>query len=193
MNLPNQITLGRLVLTGLFVLVLTWAGPWAWTAGAYLFIVAAISDYFDGYYARKHKLVTNFGALMDPLVDKVLICSAFVLLACHGQIAGWVVTLVVAREFLVTGLRLVAASQGLVLSADKGGKWKTGAQIATAIYHLMWLAAKEPSMAWFGPFFALPGFGPGGMGLTFTVLAVVSTVWSGLRYMINNRHVIKDV
>lgn len=209
MNLPNQITLARLGITGLFVVLLTVEVRHGWSWAAVLFIIACLTDYLDGYLARTRGLVTSFGALMDPLVDKVLVCSAFILLSCAvrepsgaatdaadvqfaGLVPPWVTVLVVAREFLVTGLRLVAASQGAVLSADWWGKWKTGAQIAVLVYALMFLAVREPPFAWFAPFFEVKVLSPPFLGRLFLWLAVFTTVWSGIRYLLNNRHIIRD-
>ncbi len=192
MNLPNQITLARLVLTAVFVVVLAVPVPWAWSWAAVLFIVGSISDYFDGWLARKYGLVTNFGALMDPLVDKVLTSAAFIVLSVDGQIPPWITCLVVAREFLVTGLRTLAASQGAILSADSWGKWKTGAQIAVLVYGLMFRACQEPPFAWFAPFFSVKVFSEPWLGRAFLWLAVFTTVWSGLRYLLHNRHVVRE-
>jgi CDP-diacylglycerol---glycerol-3-phosphate 3-phosphatidyltransferase len=192
LNLPNQITLGRLALTGVFVTVVALETPWVWSWAALLFIIGSITDYLDGYLARKYGMVTNFGALMDPLVDKVLMCSAFVVLSVEGQIPTWVTCTVLAREFLITGLRTLAAGQGAVLAADGWGKWKTGAQIAVVIYGLMLLAIAEPPFAWFAPFFSVTVLSPPWLGRIFLWLAVLTTVWSGLRYLWNNRHVLRE-
>jgi CDP-diacylglycerol--glycerol-3-phosphate 3-phosphatidyltransferase len=192
LNLPNQITLGRLVLTGIFVAVVALEVRWMWTWAAWLFVVGSLTDYLDGYLARKYHMVTNFGALMDPLVDKVLTCSAFVVVSVAGQIPTWVTCAVLAREFLITGLRTLAAGQGAVLAADGWGKWKTGAQIAVLIYGLMHLAVTERPMAWFAPFFSVRVLSPAWLGQIFLWLAVFTTVWSGLRYLWNNRHVLRE-
>ena len=192
MNLPNQITLARLVLTGIFVAVVALEIPWSWSWAAVLFIVGSVTDFVDGWLARKYGLVTNFGALMDPLVDKVLTCSAFVILAVAGVLPAWVACTVLAREFLITGLRTLAATHGAVLSADGWGKWKTGAQIAVLVYGLLGLAAQEPPFQWFAPFFRVPLLSPAWLGNVFLGLAVFTTVWSGIRYLWNNRHVQAD-
>jgi CDP-diacylglycerol--glycerol-3-phosphate 3-phosphatidyltransferase len=192
LNLPNQITLARLVLTGIFVAVVSMEVPWTWSWAALLFIIGSVTDFLDGWLARKYGLVTNFGALMDPLVDKVLTCSAFVILAVAGVIPAWVGCAVLAREFLITGLRTLAATHGVVLSADGWGKWKTGAQIAVLVYGLLWLAVKEPPLQWFAPFFDVPALSPAWLGQVFLWLAVFTTVWSGIRYLWNNRHVLQD-
>ncbi len=193
LNLPNQITLARLVLTGIFVAVVALEAPWAWSWAAILFIIGSVTDFVDGWLARKYGLVTQFGALMDPLVDKVLTCSAFVLLSVAGVIPPWVTCAVLAREFLITGLRTLAATHGAVLSADGWGKWKTGAQIAVLIHGLLWLASREPPFHWIAPVFRVPAFSPAVLGQLFLWLAVFTTIWSGLRYLWNNRHVLTDV
>ena len=190
MNLPNQITLARLVLTGIFVAVVALKVPSAWSWAALLFIIGSVTDFIDGWLARKWGMVTQFGALMDPLVDKVLTCSAFVILAEARVLPAWVACVVLAREFLITGLRTLAASHGSVLSADSWGKWKTGAQIAVLTYGLLWLASKEPPFQWFAPFFNVRGFQPSALGHILLALAVFTTLWSGIRYLWNNRHVL---
>lgn len=192
LNLPNQITLARLVLTGFFVAVVALEIPSYWSWAAALFIIGSVTDFLDGWLARKYGLVTQFGALMDPLVDKVLTCSAFVILAVAGTLPAWVACTVLAREFLITGLRTLAATHGAVLSADAWGKWKTGAQIAVLVYGLLRLASTEPPFRWFAPFFEFPLFAPSRLGFLFLALAVFTTIWSGLRYLWNNRHVLAD-
>jgi CDP-diacylglycerol---glycerol-3-phosphate 3-phosphatidyltransferase len=139
-NLPNAISLSRLILTGVFV-----AGASAGGAGGHwlaliAFVIAAISDFLDGYLARKMNLVTPMGKLLDPLADKVLVCSAFVYLSARGLCPVWVTVLIIAREFMVTGLRQIAVEAGQVLAADRLGKWKTGLQLTFCITCLVWLA-----------------------------------------------------
>lgn len=139
-NLPNAITLSRLFLTGIFVAGASLAS----TAGHWIalvsFVIAAISDFLDGYLARKMGLVTPMGKLLDPLADKVLVCSAFVYLSAGGFCPVWVTVLILAREFLVTGLRQIAVEAGRVLAADRLGKWKTGLQLTYCITCLVWIA-----------------------------------------------------
>jgi CDP-diacylglycerol--glycerol-3-phosphate 3-phosphatidyltransferase len=141
-NVPNAITLARLVLTGIFVAGASFSS----TAGHWIalvsFVIAAISDFLDGYLARKMGLVTPMGKLLDPLADKVLVCSAFVYLSALGFCPVWVTVLIMAREFLVTGLRQIAVEAGQVLAADRLGKWKTGLQLTYCITCLVWLAVQ---------------------------------------------------
>ncbi len=192
MNLPNQLTMLRLVLTMVFVAVTALPFPWVDSVGLVLFIIASITDYLDGYLARKYGLVTTFGKLMDPLVDKILLCAAFVLIACEGLIPGWAVVVILAREFLVTGLRLIATAQGAILAADSLGKLKTILQITTAIYFLLVLASREALLSFLQPLFNVRLLSPALLGLVLVILTVAVTVCSGWRYFWGNRALIKD-
>ena len=157
-----------------------------------IFIVASFTDFLDGHYARKYGLITTFGKLMDPLADKILMCSAFVVLCEHGLIAGWVVVIILGREFLVTGIRLVATSQGAVLAADKLGKLKTVFQISTVIYLLLVLAADETVLAFLTPVFEFQPLSKAILGTILIGLSLVTTVVSGLNYMLGNRELLAD-
>ena len=139
MNLPNTITAGRLVLTAVFVVAVSVGGTWGYFVGLWSFVFAAISDFLDGYLARKLGQVTSTGKLMDPLADKVLVAAAYVFLVSVNLCPAWVAIVILAREFLVTGLRQIAVEQGMVLAADRLGKWKTGFQIAYCITGMVWL------------------------------------------------------
>lgn len=143
MNLPNAITLSRLVLTAVFVAGTAFAS----TAGHWIalvsFVIAAISDFVDGWLARKMGLVTPMGKLMDPLADKILVGSAFVYLSAEGLCPVWITVMILAREFLVTGLRQIAVEAGQVIAADRLGKWKTGLQLTFCITCLVWFAFKS--------------------------------------------------
>jgi CDP-diacylglycerol--glycerol-3-phosphate 3-phosphatidyltransferase len=143
MNWANRLTLGRLALTVLFVVSLTSNWAYARSSALVLFLLAGISDYFDGEIARRYGIVTKFGKLMDPLVDKVMMAAAFICLVPLGAVPAWVATIVVARDFLITGLRLLASSDGVVLPAERLGKHKTSWQIATVAFFLILLAAPE--------------------------------------------------
>ena len=144
MNLPNKLTVSRLILTAFFLVALLWEFPehshegthWNFTVALFFFVAASLTDIFDGIIARRRNLITDFGKLMDPLADKVLICSAFIAFIELGWMPAWMVILVVARELAITGLRLLAASKNLVLAAERQGKNKTISQI-TAIIALL--------------------------------------------------------
>ena len=192
MNLPNQLTVARLGLTVLFVVAAYTPVPWALTAAAVLFGIASFTDYLDGRIARQRGLVTSFGQLMDPLADKVLMAAAFVVLLDMDRttMPAWLVIVVLFREFLVTGMRLVASSQGAVLAADWLGKQKTVWQIVTASYLLVLHATKEPVMAWAEGIFTLPGIGKAVMVPVLLGITLVTTLWSGGAYLWKNRQLV---
>ena len=133
MNLPNKLTVARLALTAVFVVVFICPIPFGETLALALFTAASITDFFDGRIARRDKLITNFGILMDPLADKILICSAFIAFVGRGLVPAWMVVLIVARELAITGLRLLAAAQNVVLAAEGCGKHKTTSQIVAIV------------------------------------------------------------
>ncbi len=192
MNLPNKLTLLRLVLTGVFVVLLSIEFPWSRTLALVVFAVAAFTDFLDGHLARKHNLITNFGKLMDPLADKVLMCAAFVLLTEMHLIPAWVVVVILTREFLVTGLRLIALAENVVLAAEKLGKHKTTWQIITVVYFLIYLASNEPAFRWIAPLFEWKPTGPEITGQILIWVTMILTLWSGWSYTMKNRGLLKD-
>src|SRR5216117_1665913 len=129
MNVPNKLTVSPFVLTIAFLAVVFSEVRYHETIALLLFSVASLTDYFDGKIARRDKLITNFGILMDPLADKILVCSAFIAFVGRGWMPAWMAVIIVARELAVTGLRLLAASRSLVLAAENMGKVKTSAQM----------------------------------------------------------------
>ncbi|HZV35824.1 MAG TPA: CDP-diacylglycerol--glycerol-3-phosphate 3-phosphatidyltransferase [Verrucomicrobiae bacterium] len=134
MNLPNKLTISRFVLTAAFLAVIfSPRVQFRETVALALFCVASLTDYFDGKIARQRKLITNFGILMDPLADKILVCSAFIAFVGLNWMPAWMVVIIVARELAITGLRLLAASKNLVLAAEGYGKHKTISQIVAII------------------------------------------------------------
>ena len=184
MNLPNLLTLSRIpILFGVVgFLYLPFLG--ASSLAFVLFIIGALTDWADGYYARKQGLVSNFGKLMDALTDKVFMVGLFISLLVIGILPEWtlpLLLLILSREFLITGLRLVAASEGVVLSAEKSGKHKTVSQMVAAILLLFAVAIRAdfserlPSIV--GDVIHWSGLG-------FFVLATLLTVSSGLQYMV---------
>jgi len=136
MNVPNKLTLSRFALTVAFLAVLFIEFNYYVTVALFLFGAASLTDYFDGKIARRDKLITNFGILMDPLADKILVCSAFIAFVGLGWMPAWMVVIIVARELAITGLRLLAASKNVVLAAEGFGKHKTISQI-TAILAIL--------------------------------------------------------
>ncbi len=191
MNLPNKLTVSRFALTGLFLWALFSPLPFNDTLALFFFCAASITDYLDGSISRRRGLVTNFGILMDPLADKVLVCSAFIAFVesthlnpgAPVKVAAWMVIIIVARELAITGLRLLAASKKIVLAAENLGKLKTILQIVAVIALLVTDADNEWS-PWLQNFFQ-----PWVAGFAEIVLwlSVVLTAVSGLVYLWRNR------
>ncbi|WP_068672339.1 CDP-diacylglycerol--glycerol-3-phosphate 3-phosphatidyltransferase [Oceanobacillus sp. Castelsardo] len=190
MNLPNKLTLSRILMIPIFILLLSFPFEWGvWDIGnselpvahfiaALIFIIASTTDWVDGYIARKHNLVTNLGKFLDPLADKLLVSAALILLIEMGNAPAWVVIIIISREFAVTGLRLVAAGEGIVLAAGGMGKIKTATQmIAIAI-----LLLHNFPFSYIG----LP------IGIIMLYIALFFTVLSGVDYFIKNWHVMRD-
>lgn len=195
MNLPNAITLSRLVLTGVFVAAVGFPGTSGYLVALITFSVAAATDWLDGYLARKLGQVTPLGKLLDPLADKILVCSAFVFFS--AQPAGgyhcpvWVTALIIAREFLVTGLRQIAVEAGQVLAADRLGKWKTTFQLTFCITGLVWLtfASMTDAGSVGGALQTLAA--PGGLLMQISLwIAVALTLISGANYVWSGRNLL---
>ena len=134
MNLPNKLTIFRVILIPFFVVLLLFdiTAYDKWIALA-IFIVASLTDFLDGHIARKYNLVTNFGKFMDPLADKLLVCSAMICMVELSRIPAWVVIIIIAREFIISGFRLVASDNGVVIAASYWGKFKTTFQMVMSV------------------------------------------------------------
>ncbi len=175
MNLPNKLTMFRVVLIPVFIVVLM-SGLIAEPASRYIavviFCVASFTDYLDGHIARKYNLVTNFGKFMDPLADKLLVSAAMICMIELGMLPAWVVIIIISREFIITGFRLIAAEGGLVIAASWWGKIKTVTQMAMII--LMLLGVNKV------------------IGTILVVLATIFTVVSGVDYIVKNISVLKN-
>ena len=189
MNLPNKLTVSRFALTIAFLAVMFSKVRYHETIALVLFMAGGITDFFDGYIARRDKLITNFGILMDPLADKIMVCSAFIAFVGLNWIPPWMVVIIVARELAITGLRLLAASKGVVLAAEGYGKHKTISQIVAIISILV--VASYTQWGGFGrAVFGLQLFGePWVRAFTqFAVwVAVLLTFTSGWLYLWRNR------
>lgn len=194
-NLPNAITVSRLILTAGFILFVAWESTWGHFIALVLFVIAAISDFVDGWLARKLNLVTPLGKLLDPLADKILVCSAFVLMSARGICPVWITALIMGREFLVTGLRQIAIEAGQVIAADRLGKWKTTFQLTYLISALVWLTLEtvDPRNAFLSFFHTLTKpWGEGAWLLPISLtLAVALTVISGWNYVWSSRYLLK--
>ena len=188
MNWANRLTIGRLVLTILFVAALNSSWVYGRTLALIFFLLAGVTDFFDGEIARRYGSVTNFGELMDPLVDKIMIAAAFISLVPLKAIPAWAATTVVARDFLITGLRLMASARGQILPAERLGKHKTSWQIITVIFFLVLLSARELEYANGETGWWPRAWNQGGPLLVW--ITVILTVYSGLGYAWRHRDVI---
>jgi CDP-diacylglycerol---glycerol-3-phosphate 3-phosphatidyltransferase len=188
MNLPNLLTLIRLGLSVLLVISLSVQYPAHLAAALLVFLLASLTDYLDGVIARKFDLVTDFGKLMDPLADKVLTASAFICLIPYQALPAWAVIIIISREFLITGLRLLASSKGIILPAEKLGKHKTAWQMITIIFFLALLAARDFSIASSAAVNLLWVYG----GMILVTLTIGLTLFSGSAYLWKNRRLLYD-
>lgn len=188
MNLPNKLTVLRMVLIPFFVIAMMWeALSFHHFWGLLLFVIASLTDMLDGQIARKHNLITDFGKFMDPLADKLLVTAAMVMFVELGAVPAWVVILILAREFLVTSLRTLAAGKGIVIAADKWGKFKTISQMLWLILGILLLACvKDLGMT--GTLITAGGI----LFTLLTAVVVALTLFSGWNYMWHNRSVYAD-
>jgi len=177
MNLPNKITIFRVIMIPFFLLFLLIPGiPYGRWIAAAIFLVAALSDLLDGYIARKYKLVTNFGKFMDPLADKLLVSSALICFVELKQIAAWIVIIIISREFIISGFRLIASDKGIVIAAGWWGKLKTNVQMIMSVMLIIdldfdWINILEQVAIY---------------------LSVILTIVSLIDYMVKNKSVLSE-
>jgi len=188
MNWANRLTMSRLVLTIFFVAALNSSWQYGRTAALVLFLLAGITDFVDGEVARRYQWITNFGKLMDPLVDKIMMAAAFISLVPLKAVPVWVATTVVARDFLITGLRLIASSTGRVLPAERLGKQKTSWQVITVIFFLALLSVSELRYADERSIWWSHAWNEAGPILVWIMVAL--TVYSGIGYAWRHRDLI---
>lgn len=176
MNLPNKLTILRMIMIVpfvVFMLVPIGGGAGKWIALA-LFVIASLTDLLDGKIARKYNLVTTFGKFMDPLADKLLVCSALICLVELGRIPAWIVIIIISREFIISGFRLVASDKGVVIAASWWGKFKTTFQMVMIVLMIADIAALSivtQIVMW---------------------IALILTVVSLVDYLVKNKDVMKD-
>lgn len=189
MNIANRLTLLRIILTPLFMLFLFCQGFWFKVLSLSIFTFAALSDFLDGRIAHKRNMVTDFGKLMDPIADKILVLTAFIAFVQMQLIDAWMVVIIVSREILITSLRLFAFNKGKVLSASKAGKHKTLSQMIVIFYILGFIVLKEMMLTFFTWNPAWEKFSHNSI-YTLMLLSVGLTLYSGLYYFWENRKII---
>ena len=186
MNLPNKLTMFRVILIPFFVFFLLTNLPNQTVAvilALVIFIIASLTDMLDGKIARKYNLVTNFGKFMDPLADKLLVCSALICLIAMGQVPAWVVIIIIAREFIISGFRLIAAEHQIVIAASMWGKFKTTFQMIAIILLILDYG------------FSIPVGGVDAihvLGVIVLYIALALTIISLVDYLAKNRSVLKE-
>lgn len=178
MNIPNKLTIFRVILIPFFVFFLL--APYFEGYGNYIavaiFIIASMTDWLDGKIARKYNLVTDFGKFMDPLADKLLVCSALICLIEKGQLPAWIVIIIISREFIISGFRLIAADNGVVIAASYWGKFKTVFQMLMTIVLILDIPNEVFEI----------------IGDILTYIALILTVVSLIDYLIKNKGVLKN-
>lgn len=189
MNIANRLTVLRIILTFVFMFFLFCHGLWAKSAALVVFIFAALSDYFDGRIAHKRNMVTDFGKLMDPIADKILVIAAFAAFVQMQLIAAWMFVIIISRELIITSLRLFALNKGKVLSAAKAGKHKTVSQMAVIFLILGFIVLKEIMLTFFTWNPAWENLFRQGI-YVLMLLTVGLTLYSGLSYLWENRRII---
>lgn len=170
MNLPNKLTLLRIIMIPVFVVLLYLDFPFNNLVALAVFILASITDTLDGYIARKYNLITDFGKFMDPIADKLLVTAAMLVFVDWHMMPAWVVIVVVAREFIVSALRLVAANNGRVIAAGWSGKVKTASTMVCICIMLLGL--------------------PQWVNAVCSAVILVTTAYSGIEYLVKNRDVL---
>ena len=176
-NIANKLTMLRVIMVPIYVLVFSLAiEPWNRYLAFILFAAASYTDHLDGKLARERNLITNFGKFMDPLADKLLVISALICFVENGQLAGWILIIIVAREFIISGFRLVAASDGIVIAAGIWGKLKTVAQMIMVLLMIL-----NFDWGWYQVLIQI-----------FVVLSVLLTLVSLVDYIWNNRKVLTE-
>lgn len=177
MNLPNKLTLARICMIPVFVFfLLTNVVPYSKYVAVAIFIVACLTDALDGHIARKYNLISNFGKFMDPLADKLLVCSALICFVQLHLVPAWIIIIIISREFIISGFRLIASDNGIVIAASWWGKFKTTAQMIMSILLIL---------NFDGVFFNT-------LEQVFIYIALILTVISLVDYLIKNKNVLKE-
>jgi CDP-diacylglycerol--glycerol-3-phosphate 3-phosphatidyltransferase len=200
MNLANKLTFARMCITPFFIVCLEIGGFFFNVLSLFFFVAASMTDFFDGRIARKNKIVTTFGVFLDPLADKLLISAAFICFISieYVGVPSWLVIIIIAREFLITGLRSIAANKNTVIPADKFGKFKTTSQVIAVVLIISILIVNS----YFAEFSNTFGFSKEKIILflnflneiPFWAIALVSliTVYSGINYMLKNKQLLEE-
>ncbi|AKL97953.1 CDP-diacylglycerol--glycerol-3-phosphate 3-phosphatidyltransferase [Endomicrobium proavitum] len=198
MNLANRLTVARIIMVPFFILFMELDGFWFAILALIIFSAASITDYFDGKIARKQNTITSLGIFLDPLADKLLISAAFICFVniAYLNVPAWMVVAIIAREFLITGLRSIAAAKNVIIPADKSGKFKTTSQIVVIILLLLIIILNETLLKFYGvsieslrytaDYHSLGAF-LCALPMWSVLIAAILTIYSGLHYILKHR------
>ncbi len=191
MSIPNVLTLFRIFLTPVFIICLfsEFFGAQLWAL--VIFIVASITDAYDGYFARKNNMVTDTGQFLDPLADKILVSSAFISFAIMGLIDFWMVVLIIFRDLFVTSLRVLLSRKGFIMITSKIAKSKTGVQVGIIIFTLLFLSLKGFNWVSLKTYFSF--INEYQLVYYLTMIAVIFTMYTGYTYVQENRKAIREI
>ena len=191
MSIPNVLTLFRIFLTPVFIICLfsEFFGAQLWAL--VIFIVASITDAYDGYFARKNNMVTDTGQFLDPLADKILVSSAFISFAIMGLIDFWMVVLIIFRDLFVTSLRVLLSRKGFIMITSKIAKSKTGVQVGIIIFTLLFLSLK--GFNWVSLKTSFSFINEYQLVYYLTMIAVIFTIYTGYTYVQENRKAIREI
>ncbi|MFH1336716.1 MAG: CDP-diacylglycerol--glycerol-3-phosphate 3-phosphatidyltransferase [Candidatus Zixiibacteriota bacterium] len=193
MNLPNKLTIARIILAPIFMIFLLTNNTYSHYFATFIFIVASLTDLYDGYLARKTGVITGFGKFMDPLADKILVFTAFVSFVALGYVKTWMILVMILRDFLVTGLRSLTAYKGVVIPPSLLAQWKTVSQMTVIIIILLYINLKSTLLPlgynWsiFTTHSALRAFD------VMVFITMLLSVVTGLDYLVKNAFVLKGV
>ena len=198
MNIANLLTVSRILLSPVFMVLIIFENFYLRLAATFVFIVAALTDLADGYVARRYAMHSGFGRFMDPLADKILVSTAFLSFVSMGYARGWMVMIIIGREFLITGLRSMAAYRGMVISPSVLAKWKTVSQMV-AISMILVYANIDPLLSEGNPSSPIPFWPMPYSGWHCTlfdlilIIPLILTVWTGIDYLIKSGGLLKGI
>jgi CDP-diacylglycerol--glycerol-3-phosphate 3-phosphatidyltransferase len=193
MNLPNQLTIARIILAPVFMIFLLINNLYSQYFATFIFIVASLTDLYDGYLARKTGVITGFGKFMDPLADKILVSTAFISFVALGYVQTWMILIIILREFLVTGLRSLAAYKGVVILPSILAQWKTACQMTVIIIILLYINLKSTLLP-LGYNWSILTTGSAFRAFDIMIfITMLLTVGTGLDYLVKNAFVLKGV
>ncbi len=193
MNTPNKLTLARIILSPVFAVVFMADGHWFRIGGFIIYVLAALTDLADGHYARKYNITTGFGKFMDPLADKILVTTAFIVLVAMGQARAWMIALMVGRDFYITGIRSMAAYRGTIISPSRLAQFKTAIQMTCITFILLVLTLDSVFALYPSPMSSLVAFNRKPVFDAMIGITTAVTLYTGLDYTFKYYSMLKSI